>query len=150
MNLPMTGRTGKLGLATGLGLLTKQQADFIDGVASVRNRYAHTVKNMQRSFKHILMEMRQNKSNKRIVERVTGLQEVTAAQLENLENGLLKMLMYHGLANYLADALHTLHPPRLPGLLEFMANPNLSMLDARDTPVAAKVAQSGMPNVPKS
>jgi hypothetical protein len=148
VKLPMGRKNGqgKLSLATGLGLLTQQQADFIEGVASVRNRYAHNVQNMERSFKDILTEEHQH--DKKIIERVTGLQEVTTEQLK-LENGFLKMLMYHGLANYLADVLHTLHPPRRPGLLELLANPQLSMLDARDTPIVAKVAQSGTPDVPK-
>ena len=43
------------------------------------------------------------------------------------ENSSLKKLMYRRLAAYLADVLHTLHPPPLPGLIEIMS---------RNTPLA--------------
>jgi hypothetical protein len=70
--LPMDRGLGKIGLAQGLGLITTQHAGFIKGVASVRNRYAHSVKNMDRSLKDILTEEQQH--DNKIVERVTGLQ----------------------------------------------------------------------------
>jgi hypothetical protein len=135
VDLPLKGRTGKLGLAKGLGLLTPQQADFVEGVASVRNRYAHNAQNMQRSFKDMLTEGHQH--DEKIIERVTGLQKVTTEQLKYLENADLRMLMYRGLANYLADALNTLHPPKVPGLLDL-----LSIFDASDTPPVAKAAST--------
>jgi hypothetical protein len=60
---------------------------------------------------------------------VTGLEAVSLPN-EYLANGTLKMFMYHHLANYLADVLHTLHPPPITGLLESLSN----------TPLAARVA----------
>ena len=68
--LNMSGNSGKVQLADGLGLLTKDQADFIRGVAMIRNRYAHNVKNMHRSLNDILSEERQK--NARIVQHVTA------------------------------------------------------------------------------
>ncbi|HYJ88120.1 MAG TPA: hypothetical protein VEW46_18785 [Pyrinomonadaceae bacterium] len=110
--LNMFGNAGKLQLADGLGLLTKDQADFIRGVAMIRNRYAHNVENMHRSLNDILSEERQK--NARIVQHVTGLLQVTLPDHPFRENGLFKMFMYHRLADYLADALDTLRPPPLP------------------------------------
>src|SRR5262245_65730303 len=57
--LNMAGRTGKLKLAEGMGLLTEDRIAFIRGVAQIRNRYAHNVKNMHRSLADILMEEQQ-------------------------------------------------------------------------------------------
>lgn len=66
----MEGRTGKVALAKGLGLLRPDQVRFIEGVARVRNRYAHNVRNMHRPLQDILSEEQQG--NGKIVEDVTG------------------------------------------------------------------------------
>jgi hypothetical protein len=100
---------GKVALAKSLGLLTKDQARFIEGVARVRNRYAHNVRNMHRSFVDILTEEQQG--NGKIVEHVTGIVvRLPAPELAPM----LKTFMYHRLADYLSNALHTLRPPQLP------------------------------------
>jgi hypothetical protein len=114
-SLKMSGPTGKLRLAEGLGLLTQGQIKFIDGAARVRNRYAHNVKNMHRSLTEMLTEEQTN--NAKIVANVTGMQIRLPSPI--FENDFLKAFMYHRLADYLADALHTLRPPPLPagGLL---------------------------------
>src|SRR5262249_46367882 len=108
--LNMEGRTGKLKLAEGMGLLTEDRIAFIRGVAQVRHRYAHNVKNMHRSLSDILAEEQRN--NGHIVEHLTG------ATLP-LHKDLLKQFMYYRLADYLAEALNTLRPPPPPegGLL---------------------------------
>jgi hypothetical protein len=108
--LTISGRTGKLKLAEGLGLVTQDRLRFIKAVAQVRNRYAHNVRNMHRSLTEMLTE--EQESNARIVEQLTGLQ---IALPSVLQNEVLKLFMYHRLADYLADALHTLRPPPLPG-----------------------------------
>jgi hypothetical protein len=69
--LTISGRVGKVALAESLGLLTENQARFIERMARVRNRYAHNVRNMHRSFVDILAEEQQN--NQKIVEQVTGI-----------------------------------------------------------------------------
>lgn len=112
--LNISGRTGKVALAKGLGLLRPDQVRFIEGVARVRNRYAHNVRNMHRPLWDILTEEQQG--NAKIVEDVTGL----SIKLPSPPLGpTLKMFMYHRLTDYLSDALKTLRPPPLPsgGLL---------------------------------
>jgi hypothetical protein len=115
--LNVEGRTGKLRLAEGLGLLTENRIAFIRGVAQVRNRYAHNVKNMHRPLFDMLMEAQQN--NARIVEHLTGItapmssSSPSESDLTDLSN-FLKRFMYYRLANYLSEALNTLRPPPLP------------------------------------
>ena len=58
---------------------------------------------------------------------MTGQEGTSPKDQEFLENGFLKMLMYHRLADYVADVLHTLHPPRLPGLLEILSHTPLPL-----------------------
>jgi hypothetical protein len=112
--LPIGGRVGKVTLARSLGLLNEEQTHFIKGVATIRNRYAHNVRNMHRSLVDILTEEQQH--NGKIVEQVTGLVETLSAPPPH---PFVKTFMYHRLADYLSDALHTLRPPPLPagGLL---------------------------------
>jgi cytochrome c553 len=112
--LNIGGRTGKLKLAEGMGLLTEEQIAFIRGVAQVRNRYAHNVKNMHRSLVDILIE--EQLKNGRIVEHVTGIKLPLGAPgtIRSERNIVLKFFMYRRLVDYLADALHTLRPPPLP------------------------------------
>jgi hypothetical protein len=107
--LSIGGRVGKVTLARSLGLLSDDQARFIDGVARVRNRYAHNVRNMHRSLVEILTEEQQH--NGKIVEDVTGV--VERLPFPTL-HAFVKAFMYHRLADYLSDALHTLKPPPLP------------------------------------
>jgi hypothetical protein len=107
--LSIGGRVGKVTLAKSLGLITEERARFIEGVASVRNRYAHNVKNMHRSFVDILAEVQ--RGNGKIVQQVTGI-AVTLPAPEIAH--ILKPFMYHRLADYLSNALHTLRPPPLP------------------------------------
>ena len=112
--LTISGRVGKIALAKGLGLLREDQVRFIEGVARVRNRYAHNVRNMHRTLVDILAEEQQG--NGKIVENVTGLGiKLPSPTLAPY----LKMFMYHRLADYLSDTLKTLRPPPLPsgGLL---------------------------------
>jgi hypothetical protein len=107
--LNMSGRSGKIALAKSLGLLRQDQVHFIEGVARIRNRYAHNVRNMHRSLAEILTEEQQG--NAKIVEHVTGL----VMKLPSLlGRSYLKLFMYHRLSDYLSDALHTLRPPPLP------------------------------------
>jgi hypothetical protein len=107
--LNISGRVGKVALATGLGLLREDQVHFIQGVALVRNRYAHNVRNMHRSLVDILMEEQNN--NGKIVEHLTGVRiKLPAPRLEPM----VKLFMYHQLADYLSDALKALKPPPLP------------------------------------
>jgi hypothetical protein len=105
--LPFSGNTGKLRLAKGMGLLTEWQTQFIRAVALVRNRYAHNVKNMHRSLTEILTDEQQ--SNRRIVAHLTGMEAMLPLAFSD-SNLILKIFMYHRLADYLADALHTLRP----------------------------------------
>jgi hypothetical protein len=107
--LSIGGRVGKVTLAKSLGLLSEKQVHYIDGVARIRNRYAHNVRNMHRSLVDILTE--EQRHNGKIVEHVTGV--VTTLPSAVL-GSYLKMFMYHRLADYLSDALHTLKPPPLP------------------------------------
>jgi hypothetical protein len=104
----MEGAAGKLRLAEGMDLLTKDRIAFIRAVARVRNRYAHNVKNMHRSLTDIVTE--EQRSNKQIVEQLTG----TNLALSPDHNYFLKWLMYYRLAGYLSDALQTLRPPPPP------------------------------------
>jgi hypothetical protein len=106
VSLNMSGRAGKLKLARGLGLLTQDRVVFIEAVTLVRNRYAHNVRNMHRSLTEILTEEQQ--SDKQIVKHLTGI-DITLP-----ENAIVKSFMYYRLADYLAEALHTLRPPPLP------------------------------------
>ena len=123
------GRTGKLKLAEGLGLLTKTRVAFIRGVAQVRNRYAHNVKNMHRSLCDMLLEVERN--NASIVEHLTGIQapapDFIGSQDDRDISDLLKRFMYFRLADYLSEALHTLQPPPPPpnegGLLGMLGTP---------------------------
>jgi hypothetical protein len=114
--LTISGNSGKLKLAEGLGLLTESQIPFIRAVARVRNRYAHNVKNMHLSLTEILTEEQQ--ANKQIVAQLTGLQSTLPAAFED-GNLVLKLLMFHRLADFLANVLHTIRPPppRPGGLL---------------------------------
>lgn len=105
--LTMEGRAGKLKLAEGMGLLTKDRIAFIRAVTQIRNRYAHSVKNMHRSLADIVTE--EQRTNGRIVEHLTGINLAGSPP-----NDLLKLSMYYRLADYLSDALHTLRPPPLP------------------------------------
>lgn len=107
--LNIGGRVGKVELAKCLGLLNDDRIRFIEGVARVRNRYAHNVRNMHRSIADILTE--EQKSNAKIVGQVTGMQiKLPSPVLAPF----LKLFMYHRLADYLSDALHTLKPPPFP------------------------------------
>jgi hypothetical protein len=119
--LNMEGRTGKLKLAEGMGLLTEDRIAFIRGVARVRNRYAHNVKNMHRLLTDILAEEQRNSG--RIVEHLTGIKFPWV--LAPSSNDFLKRFMYFRLADYLSEALHTLRPPPLPdsGLLGMLGTP---------------------------
>lgn len=107
--LNIGGRIGKVALAKSLGLLRDDQVRFVEGVARVRNRYAHNVRNLHRSFADILLE--EQKGNAKIVGQVTGVQ----IKLPNPTLApTLKLFMYHRLADYLSNALDTLKPPPLP------------------------------------
>jgi hypothetical protein len=74
--LTISGRTGKLKLAEGLGLVTQDRLRFIKAVAQVRNRYAHNVRNMHRSLTEMLTE--EQESNARIVETADGVADCVA------------------------------------------------------------------------
>jgi hypothetical protein len=108
--LNIGGRVGKVALAKGLGLLRQDQVRFIEGIARLRNRYAHNVRNMHRSFVDILTEEQEN--NAKIVEHITGLMDTKLPAPKIAP--YLKMFMYHRLADFLSDALKTLRPPPLP------------------------------------
>jgi hypothetical protein len=114
VSLHMSGRAGKLKLARGLGLLTADRVAFIEAVTQVRNRYAHNVKNMHRSLAEILME--EQHRNKQIVKHLTGLDSspLDSSLASVFHKAALKPFMYYRLADYLAEALHTLRPPPLP------------------------------------
>ena len=110
--LNISGRTGKLRLAEGLGLLRQEDIDFIEALARVRNRYAHNVKNMHKSLTEILTE--EQLHHARVVAHLTGIQ--TPLPLPpGLDSDFLKAFMYHRRADYLSNALHTFRPPPLPG-----------------------------------
>jgi hypothetical protein len=113
--LAMSGNTGKLKLAEGLGLLQNDDVLFIRALATVRNRYAHNVKNIHSSLAEMLTE--EQRSNQKIAAHLTGLQHTLP--LGSVSHGdtnlILKLLMYHRLADYLARALSTLRPPPPPG-----------------------------------
>jgi hypothetical protein len=109
--LNIRGPAGKLKLAEGMGLLRDYHIEFIEAVTRVRNRYAHNVKNMHKSLTEILTEEQPNHG--RIIAHLTGIQK-TLPLPSGLDNDILKWLMYHRLADYLADALQTLRPPPLP------------------------------------
>lgn len=114
-SLPLSGgRATKLSLAEGQGLLSKDDVLYIKAVSSVRNRYAHNVKNIHRSLEDIAFEEQQ--SNQKIVQHLTGMQDV---KLPSSLGPYIKMFMYHRLSDCLSKALHTLKPPPLPqgGLL---------------------------------
>jgi hypothetical protein len=107
----MSGRSGKIRLAEGMGLLTQDQVRFIEAVSRIRNRYAHNVKNMPRPLTDMVAEELQG--NGRVLAHLTGIQSegfITSV----LGSSGLRLFMYHRLADYLADALHTLRPPALP------------------------------------
>ena len=109
--LNISGRTGKLRLAEGLGLLQDYNIEFIEAVTRVRNRYAHNVKNMHKSLTEILTDEQPHQG--RIVAHLTGIQK-TLPLPPDFDNNILKWFMYHRLADYLAAALQTLRPPPLP------------------------------------
>jgi hypothetical protein len=50
--LNIGGRVGKVELAKCLGLLGQHQVRFVEGVARIRNRYAHNVRNISISRRH--------------------------------------------------------------------------------------------------
>jgi hypothetical protein len=112
--LNIDGRTSKLELAKGLGLLAQDRIAFIRAVAQVRHRYAHNLRNMHRSLEDIVTE--EQRTNGRIVEHLTGIKLLPSQSFRHPEdrNLLIKVLMYFRLADYLSDALHTLRPPPLP------------------------------------
>jgi hypothetical protein len=121
--LGVGGRVGKVKLAKALGLLTQDQVHFIQGVTTIRNRYAHNVRNMHRSLVDILSE--EQRRNAKIVEHVTGFPSALPLSPKWIE-AHLKLFMYFRLADYLSNALKTLKPPPLPkdgikGLLDSMA-----------------------------
>jgi hypothetical protein len=111
-SLPIGGRSGKVGLAGGLGLLAPFQVEFAGALIRVRNRFAHNVKNMHRSLTEILTEEQTGQG--RIVAQLTGM-DVTLPLRPAFQgvdaNILLKTFMYHRLADFLANALDTLRPP---------------------------------------
>jgi hypothetical protein len=112
--LPMSGNIGKLKLAEGLGLLSRDDVSFIQALATIRNRYAHNVRNMHRPLAEMLTEEQQH--NGKIVGQLTGLQHklpLGALSLGDIQI-VLKSLMYQRLADYLARALNTLKPPPPP------------------------------------
>jgi hypothetical protein len=109
--LNVSGRSGKLRLAEGLGLLTQNQINFVEAVVRVRNRYAHNVKNMHRPLSEILAEEQPHQG--RIVEHLTGIKMPLPLPM-GLDRDILRWFMYHRLADYLASALHTLRPPPPP------------------------------------
>lgn len=140
--LSIGGRVGKVALAKGLGLLKTDQVRFIEGVARVRNRYAHNVRNMHRSLVDILTEEQQG--NAKIVEHVTGL----SLTLPSKPLGpYLKMFMYHRLADYLSDALKTLRPPPLPsgGILSGLFKVGEEALKDRPDPAPLPDQPAGAP-----
>jgi hypothetical protein len=105
--------SAKINLAKGLGLITPSQALFADALSKVRNRYAHNLKNMHRSLAEILAEVRPKHGT--IVKNLTGLPDDTSLPLDHFASAeFVKVMMYHRLADYLADALHTLRPPPAP------------------------------------
>jgi hypothetical protein len=133
--LNISGRTGKLALAKGLGLLDQHQVRFVESVARIRNRYAHNVRNMHRSLIEILTE--EQHGNAKVVEDVTGL----SVKLPTILAPHLKMFMYHRLSDYLADALKTLKPPPLPtgGLLAGLFGATDLKIENLGKPDAAKM-----------
>jgi hypothetical protein len=90
-------RVGKVALAKSLGLLRQDQIRFIEGMARVRNRYAHNVRNMHRSFVDILTEEQEN--NAKIVGHITGLMDTKLPAPKIAP--YLEMFMYHRLADFL-------------------------------------------------
>jgi hypothetical protein len=130
--LNISGNTGKLKLAEGLGLLTDWQMPFVRALALVRNRYAHNVKNMHRSLAEILTD--EQRSDQRIVEHLTGLRLTLPFDEDDL---WVKRLMYYRLADFIALALNTLRPPPpqpggLIGALLAGASTKSQVPDARD------------------
>jgi hypothetical protein len=109
--LPISGNSGKLKLAEGLGLLSDWQISFVLALARIRNRYAHNVKNMHRSLGEMLAEEQEH--NARIVKHLTGL-GLKLPLPAGWPDRMLRLFMYHRLADFLAQALHILRPPPAP------------------------------------
>jgi hypothetical protein len=105
--------TARINLAKGLGLITPHQALFADGLSQVRNRYAPNVKNMHGSLPEILAEVQPKHGT--ILNNLTGLPDDTSFPLDHPASAqVVKIIMYHCLAEYLADAVQTPRPPPPP------------------------------------
>jgi hypothetical protein len=58
LRIPLRGDIGAVALAQNFGLLDRRDADFVDAVTSIRNRYAHSVVNHSKSVFEIVSENR--------------------------------------------------------------------------------------------
>jgi hypothetical protein len=111
--LPMAGRSGKLQLAETMGVLSETERAFIGALSQVRNRYAHNIKNLHRALYELLSEEREH--NGKIVDQLCGLDLTGITIVLNEEqNTSIKQMMYHTLADFLANSLNTIRPPPLP------------------------------------
>jgi len=89
---------------------------------------------MHRSLVEILTE--EQKHNKQIVRNLTG----TDLSLSSfVDQTFVKMLMYHRLAHYLAEALPILQPPPPPagGLLDFVLTTEPPKASSSENPAQA-------------
>lgn len=81
------GKSGKLQFALALGAIDQSDMDFVESLSRIRNRYAHHVRNSERSLKEMWREEAQKggaKFNERLFYRVPIVDDPEPMQIKML------------------------------------------------------------------
>ncbi|WP_279483960.1 hypothetical protein [Aureimonas sp. SK2] len=99
----------KAALLRDIGLLAKDEYQFLDAVAFVRNRYGHNVRNLSRPIIDVVAD--DPKKSKQILIALSGVKGAGFDDKELQNERILRFLILSELSRFLSSALHTLKPP---------------------------------------
>jgi len=106
-NCPLDGRLSKIEFAMTLGVIDQNDANFIKAISSMRNRYAHTIVNSERTARSLLLD-RENEIS-------STLKRLSYGSIERLtsdDDGELKFIIVAFLSIFLERAIDRLQPRR--------------------------------------
>jgi len=136
--LQLSGRAGKLELAQRLGMLTDDDVKFATTVSTIRNRYAHNIRNASRQLMEFVHEAWKNDANlsKKLFYGID-------LKLDKMPNDFAKILLAWSFSRFLESAEDRLQVPKgsfLNGLLGLAAPEDEETSAASDDSSAASPA----------
>jgi hypothetical protein len=108
-SLAVRGRAGKANLARDLGFIADHDLKFIDDITTLRNRYAHDIRNLSLSVRDLCSKMGPN--GERIAKELVGLADITD---QEVYNDTYRVLMYFNVASFISRAMQAIKPPPPP------------------------------------